>query len=100
MPENKSQVPVELAETYFELQDLLMEDEGQEKMAQFRENLHTQLDLADVEWQDIAQDWDKLDDKKPVLERLQSNLNKQRYLNSMLADLDRKLGKTTNDHWN
>lgn len=101
IPENaSSQVPVELAETYFELQELLMEDEGESHMQKFREALHSQMDILDIEWQDIAEAWEKTSEKKPVLEKLRSNLNKQRYLTSMLGDLDRKIGKKTNDYWN
>lgn len=87
----KAAVPVDLAEAYFDLQDILSEPEGQSKMAAFRQDLEAQAAANQVEWSRIAEDWDRNPEKAPLLEKLKAVLTKQRYLKSMIADLTRKM---------
>lgn len=95
-PEKKgAAIPLDLAEAYFELQDLLSEPEGQAQMRKFRDGLADQLTSGDAEWEDIAGAWDGEAEKKTVLTRLHQHLTKQRYLRSMISDLEKKIGSSS-----
>lgn len=86
----QAQVPLDLAETYFDLQDYLSEPGGEEKMAGFRSDLQQQLDGPEGEWNRIAEAWDKNENRAATAAELQALLTRQRYLRSMIADLERK----------
>jgi molecular chaperone HscB len=81
------QVPLDLAEAYFDLQDLLSEPQGEEKMAAFRKDLAAALEQTDRQWAALAAAWPETHDR---LQKLHDILTKQRYLHAMIADLDRK----------
>ena len=87
-----TQVPVELAETYFEIQDLLEHPEGLSRLQEFSLQLEKQLDEVMTEWDGLANSFERETDKKSLALRLQSNLSKARYLKSMMADLIKKEG--------
>ena len=87
----KAQVPMELAEAYFDLQDLLTETGGEAKLLAFREDLTGQLAATDGEWSRLAEAWEHGDERKSILDRLQKLLTKQKYLRSMIADLEKRV---------
>jgi molecular chaperone HscB len=91
VPENKTTaVPVELAETYFELQELL-EDGNKEPLTHFKKDLEKKAEDLQTEWSSLADHWPAAGGEEIVLKKLQALLNEQRYLKSMLADVERKL---------
>lgn len=95
-----NQVPVELAESYFELQDLLLEEEGEERMREFKNSLLQQIEATSVEWKAIAKDWELGAEQEGLLARLSALTNKQSYLYSMLSDIERRMGGTSGNRWN
>ena len=100
LPNKASQVPLELAEAYFELQDLLTEEKGIEKMKLFKSRLCNELHLLEAKWAEMATDWETSSDRKVILGNLQAYLNKRRYLSSMISDLEKKIGSGDHgDRW-
>lgn len=95
-----SKIPLELAESYFELQDLLMEEAGQARMEEFKEEILKQIEMTAVEWNAIAKDWQLGAEKESLLTRLSELFNRQNYLYSMVADIERKMGGTSGNRWN
>lgn len=99
-PPKTNKIPTDLAESYFELQELLMEQEGRNRLIQFRNSLSDQIDKAELEMDKLAEVWIKTNAKEQFLLHLQEHLNKLRYLYSMITDLERKLGTTSGNSWN
>lgn len=99
-PQAQSKVPTELAESYFELQDLLLDEEGEARMEEFKLELLGRIDATMVEWKAIAKDWELGADRTNLLTRLSDLLNRQRYMYSMVNDIDRKIGGTSGTRWN
>lgn len=98
-PQKAAKVPTDLAESYFELQELLMEEAGRAKAKQFREHLGSLVDQNEKDFDMLAEVWEKTNAKDQFLLHLQEHLNKQKYLFSMLADLERKLGNQSGNRW-
>lgn len=69
-------VPAELAEAYFEADDLVS----------FREELLSRLASADADWKALSSEWSE----KRIAE-LREIVDRKRYLRSMLNDLEAKL---------
>jgi len=91
-PEEKSSaVPTELAESYFELQELLEEGASLESARSFKKNLELQQEELAKDWEKIALEWQHTEEKTPLLLRLRDQLNKEKYLLSMMSDLNKKL---------
>lgn len=93
------QVPTELAEQYFDLQELLMESKEVEPILLFREDLLERLQANELEWELLADRWTK-EPKESLAASLQENLTKGRYLKSMIADLGKKIGTPHADSGN
>lgn len=90
VPEDKtSAVPLDLAETYFELQEALAEN-NREPLVRFKSELEAKTSHLRKEWQNLANQWPSTG-SEIVLKKLQTLLNEQRYLKSMLADVEKKL---------
>ena len=85
----KNQVPLDLAETYFELQDILLEGNGN-SILPFKNKLQQELKQVNTDWDTLETRWEKESDKTHLANDLRTHLNKAKYLNSMLADLERK----------
>ncbi len=87
-------VPLDLAEAYFDLQDLLTESPGEaqseNRLAVFRESLTRQLEETEKEWAPLAEAWESASNHGETLGKLHQHLTKLRYLRSMITDLDRK----------
>ncbi len=92
-PENDRSVPLELAEQYFDLQDLLQEPGGIEKLQAFRKDLESRQNAWQTEWAALELEWEAAADRKKLLERLAKHLTLRRFLLSMTADIDRKLSR-------
>ncbi|NBX93112.1 MAG: hypothetical protein EBQ85_07785 [Proteobacteria bacterium] len=91
LPEKETRsLPNDLAEAYFELQDLLAESPNQDAVHAFKNRLAEQKLAIEKDWDEIAKDWPNEADKIPLLLRLREQLNKDKYLSSMLADLKNK----------
>jgi molecular chaperone HscB len=88
----KTQVPLELAEAYFDLQDALVEPEGITQLVAFGADLQVQLDALDEAWAGLEDQWEGVPDKKKVLEQVAKHFTLRRFLRSMLADIERKRG--------
>jgi molecular chaperone HscB len=89
-----SSVPLELAETYFDLQDALTEPGGDSRLATFRAEMSDQLAALDSAWKELESAWDTgpVEQRKNVLGRVAKHLTLRRFLRSMLADIERKAG--------
>ena len=85
IPQSK-QVPLELAETYFDLQDALAEGDGESRLAGFEKEVREQLTELDLQWDSLCGNW------KKDLEPIAKHLTLRRFLQSMLADICRKRG--------
>lgn len=103
----KAQIPVELAESWFELQEVLMEDpiEGQQKVETFKTEL---LDLKAKKKQDIqaleteidrkldetaSENDDDIAGAMPLFQKLATLVRDLNYLDSMERDVERIRGK-------
>ncbi len=78
-----NKIPTELAELYFDLQDA----EGKEALKDFKEVVARQLQESEVTWEGINQLWIENGDKSLI----EKQLTLERYLKSMLADIEKKL---------
>ena len=86
----KKAIPTDLAEAYFEIQDLLSEG-NLEPLLAFKKQLEQLLEENDIQWQNLASEFDLGENKIATLEKLQLLAEKQKYIHSMLADIDRKV---------
>lgn len=90
LPNQQSGVPLELAETYFELQDLLAEPGGQESLSRFDKEISKKLTELENQWPVLEAEWEKTEDKKKILEEVAKHFTLRRFLHSMLSDLRKK----------
>jgi molecular chaperone HscB len=90
--EKPQEVPTELAEQYFDLQELLVEAKAPEPILEFREQLLERLQANELEWEILAERWTRDSPKTEIATWLQENLTKGRYLKSMIADLGKRVG--------
>jgi molecular chaperone HscB len=93
-PNEKAQLPVELAESWFELQDSLVEDPqaAREKLSQFENELKTLKQRTEAELQALEQKLDCLNlssSEVPLYRELARKIQSQSYLNSMERDVER-----------
>jgi hypothetical protein len=91
--------PLELAEAYFELPDLLTDEKGIERMKLFRGGLVQQMSELEKNWQQYSDEWETSSDRKALLQKLQAYCNKRRYLSSMISDLEKKIGSDRGNRW-
>ncbi len=96
----KAQIPVELAESWFELQEVLMEDpvEGQKKVEDFKSELFSLKDKKKQEIQALEAQIDRqLEESEaeamPLFQRLMSMVRDLNYLDSMERDVERIRGQ-------
>ncbi len=87
-----AKVPVDLAESYFELQDLLQEGGSDDALIQFRDQLLKLKEEYETNWAVLEKEWDSALSKKEVLQKISDLLNEEHYLESMLEDVVKKLG--------
>ncbi|MFM8269269.1 MAG: DnaJ family molecular chaperone [Pseudomonadota bacterium] len=84
--------PRELAESYFELQEVLMEGDNQTALNSF----FSLLELADLknqkDWAELVSDWQRNPSQDGLLLRLKQFTDNQKYLDSLKADLIKKRG--------
>ncbi len=86
----KAVIPTELAEAYFEVQDLL--SEGQiEPIIKFKKELEKQLKESEKAWEPLAKAFDEAPNKTQVAELLRRHENRDKYIHSMLTDIERKV---------
>ncbi len=85
-------VPLELAETYFDLQDLLAEPDGFSKLQGFHQDLLGRLQKLENSWPTLVEAFEGAEAKKAVLEKVADHLALERFLMSMLADIESKKG--------
>ncbi len=90
LDEPKSSIPMELAETYFELQEALCEPQGEALLSDFRKRLIQQLAEMEIRWKQMEVAWDTEPNRQKLLEEIQKHFTLRRFLNSMLSDIDKK----------
>lgn len=82
--------PLDLAELYFDIQDKLGSAEGQAVLSSFKTQIEQeQRKLAD-EWKRLEETW--VENSTPHLEALQKLFQADKYLASMLNDIEKKGG--------
>jgi molecular chaperone HscB len=92
-------VPAELAELYFDLQDLLADPTQTERLQSLMAELKEKRVRLETHLQQLFGDWDQslksLDQerRKRVLRELRDTLHQDNYADSMLRDLRRRLGE-------
>jgi len=84
-----AQVPFELAETYFDLQDRLSEPGDHDALRDFAEGLRAQLSQLDSAWKLLENGWNPAEPKKS-LEPVAKHLTLRRFLGSMLHDIEKR----------
>ena len=82
-----NQVPLDLAETYFDLQDALGEPEGKARLVAFKSELEKLREASDADWAKVNERWRATKDDNLI----RTQLTRERYLASMLADIEKKL---------
>lgn len=86
----KAAIPTDLAEAYFEVQDLLS-DGKKEPLLQFKQEIEKQLEESLTQWKQLAKTFDESTDKAQALEALRAHENREKYIRSMLNDIERKV---------
>ncbi|MFM8313403.1 MAG: hypothetical protein ACKOA8_03890, partial [Deltaproteobacteria bacterium] len=86
----KKAIPTDLAEAYFEIQDLLSEGHV-EPLLNFRKQLEALLEKNADSWEVLANEYDMGNNKIATLEKLHQQAEKEKYIHSMLADIERKV---------
>lgn len=87
--ESKTSIPTDLAETYFEAQDLLSEGDLGPILA-FKKELESQVAESQKQWEILANTFDESQDKKATAQVLQQHETREKYLRSMLSDMERR----------
>lgn len=95
-----AKVPVELAESYFEMQDLLSEGGSAEPLLAFQKNLLELKENVEKDWEVLEKQWDASSDKKEIFQKASDLLNYEHYLSSMLEDMSEKIGAASADRRN
>ncbi len=91
-PKQKAAIPLELAESWFELQDALLEGgmEAKIRLAAFRIQLETFRNDCESEAERLERAFDQ--GEAPAAVQLARLLREQTYLESLSRDLDSKMG--------
>jgi len=90
-----SKLPMELAEAWFEIQDLMFEDQvaAQQKLGEFERELQTLKSSLDQRVEVLEKSYDAKADQgvydQTLLLELQEELRRENYLKSMQRDVDR-----------
>ncbi len=90
-----SKVPMELAETYFDLQDALTEPGSAEHLIDFKKQLIEKQAGLTHDWEALEASWLEAphsEARKALLEKAANQLTVRRFLRSMLEDLEKKQG--------
>lgn len=83
-------VPLDLAETYFELQEQLAESADTGELIRFRSEIEGTLASLDEQWERVTRAWVP-GAEKDALRAALTHWTRRRFLHSMLADLENKL---------
>ena len=86
----KAAIPTDLAEAYFEVQDLLSEGH-MEPLLRFQKEIEKQLEESQARWTELAQMFDQSPNKIQAAESLRKHENREKYIRSMLNDIERKV---------
>jgi DnaJ-domain-containing protein 1 len=88
----KSQMPPSLAEAWFEIQDLLMEDpdSAKVKLADFEGQLRVIDEKTESELSELESQYDR-QPSRLILEKLAQTLQTQSYLSSLKRDIKRRM---------
>jgi len=86
----KAAIPTDLAEAYFEVQDLLSEGHT-EPLLKFRAEIENQMEESQARWNELAQMFDQGPNKIQAAESLRKHENREKYIRSMLSDIERKV---------
>lgn len=91
--EKKETLPLDLAESYFELQDLLESPEKISQIKTFASQIDGQITEVAESKAQTAKEWEStvFEDRPALLKRLKSLLYKDRYLHSMKEDIEKKV---------
>lgn len=93
-PTQNAKIPIELAESYFELQDLLTDGTSFEPLIKFKEHLLKLKESAHKDWLLLENEWGGGSSNLPAsLAKLSDLLNFEHYLDSMLKDVKKRLGE-------
>lgn len=87
---SKRQIPIDLAESWFEIQDLLMDDpiEAREKLVKFERHLASFEDQVLARLSQLEKDYDAQPSRQ-TLEEISKGIEEQSYLKSMKKDVER-----------
>ncbi len=93
--QTKAQIPLELAEEWFELQEAMMDDPaaGKEKAAQFEAALDTRINSEESQIQALEAEYDSRP-SRDVLSRIEKILLEGQYLKSLKRDVLKLKGAT------
>ncbi len=89
----KSQIPLELTEAWFELQELILEDprKAQEKSMSFEKEIQKHFSKIKTEINSLEKEYDTGTLQKIALEKIALLLDTQSYLKSLERDFTRKM---------
>lgn len=96
---SSARIPMELAESWFELQDALTEDPGeaQQRLREFEQGLHALKAKGDATLKSVEEEFDRAADAgqsvRQALEKLSKEIQSQSYLSSMERDIERIRGR-------
>jgi len=87
-----SRPPMEIAESYFDLQETLSEGPNEKALSSFLNKLQEEEISLDKEWKQLVSDWKHSSTPQDLLPRLKTFLDTKKYLNSLKSDLSKKRG--------
>jgi DnaJ-domain-containing protein 1 len=87
-----SRPPMDIAESYFDLQETLSEGPNEKALEDFLTKLEEQQILLETEWKQLASDWKQSSSKQELFPRLKTFLDTKKYLSSLKADLSKRRG--------
>jgi len=85
-------LPTELAESYFELQDMLTTGQGKQALESFIHQLDKEEEGCQKEWALLADEWSQSDTPQVLVSRLRSCVDKHKYLASLRQNIEKHRG--------
>ncbi|NBX76006.1 MAG: Fe-S protein assembly co-chaperone HscB [Proteobacteria bacterium] len=92
IPLPPSHPPMEIAESYFDLQETLSEGSNERALSSFLKMLEETEISLDKEWKQLVSEWEQAPTHHALLPRLKLFLDTKKYLNSLKSDLSKKRG--------
>jgi len=89
---SSSPPPTELAESYFDLQEALLEGSDDKAISDFLGKLETEERKLEADWQRLSSEWEQSPAKDNLLSQLKLFKDTQKYISSLKADLSKRKG--------